>query len=321
MVTRYNVPPPAKRDFPNAVVVQTEDTTLSIYNLVPQQDYEFTLKDTTVNIHTTGQVRMLNVPNIRNVRDMGGWPTVDGRHIKYGKLFRGTELNGNIYILDSLGKSILLDDLHIGAELDIRADYDSGEKTSVLGFIDEKAAGGNGVASYYYTNDSGQTTDQLVMYIYKYRFRMEFNFIVNNLRLGRNIYIHCVSGANRTGYLAMLLEGLLGVDYDGMVKDYELTTFFGRTETKAKIDPSIEYILSLEGETMQQKFRDYWLNVVKVKKADVDYFVSTMLEGKVEDGISDVGCGSVATKCFDLLGRRTTEKARGLKIVNGKLKY
>ena len=38
------------------------------------------------------------------------------------------------------------------------------------------------------------------------------------------IYFHCNAGADRTGTLALLINGLLGVDEQSLIKDYELTT-------------------------------------------------------------------------------------------------
>ena len=39
------------------------------------------------------------------------------------------------------------------------------------------------------------------------------------------IYFHCHGGADRTGTLAFLLEGLLGVSESDISKDFELTTY------------------------------------------------------------------------------------------------
>ena len=44
------------------------------------------------------------------------------------------------------------------------------------------------------------------------------------------IYFHCRIGADRTGTLAYLLEGVLGVPTEYRHQDYELTTFFGLRE-------------------------------------------------------------------------------------------
>lgn len=44
------------------------------------------------------------------------------------------------------------------------------------------------------------------------------------------LYFHCRIGADRTGTLAYLLEGLLGATVEERYRDYELTVFFGLRE-------------------------------------------------------------------------------------------
>ena len=44
---------------------------------------------------------------------------------------------------------------------------------------------------------------------------------------GENIYFHCRIGTDRTGTLAYILEGLLGVSDEEKLQDYELSFFYG----------------------------------------------------------------------------------------------
>ena len=44
---------------------------------------------------------------------------------------------------------------------------------------------------------------------------------------GKNIFFHCRIGADRTGTMAYILEGLLGVPEEERLQDYELTVFSG----------------------------------------------------------------------------------------------
>ena len=52
------------------------------------------------------------------------------------------------------------------------------------------------------------------------------------------VYFHCVWGADRTGTLAFLINGLLGVSYEDLVKDYEMTTFSHSGKRTWVVDPS-----------------------------------------------------------------------------------
>ena len=113
-------------DFENATtedIVKDAQEAL-IYNLIPCTVYYYKMMadDEVIaqgKIITDGRLRMIRVPvGGFNIRDLGGWPTEDGLMVKYGKLFRGSELNGK-YVADELSISILKQ-LGIGAELDFR---------------------------------------------------------------------------------------------------------------------------------------------------------------------------------------------------------
>ena len=354
MVDLYNVSPPSRRDIPAAALlpipasdadsitvtyglesdfsdgrtigVEKGLTQVSIYNLIPKLSYYYKVEADGVivaegRIHTSGQVRMIYVPSVHNVRDLGGWPTIDGRHVKYGKIFRGTTLNGT-FVADSVDLETLRQ-LGIAAEIDMRAYYNDSYGVSAFGFTST----GN-PPSFLYTNNSGQLPEDLSKTMFLNRWRRSFQFIVNNLRVGRSIYEHCVSGADRTGYLSLLLEGLLGVTYDGLVKDYELTTFFSEGRVKSRIEPVLDYIKALEGATLQDKFNTYFIEKVKVSQDDIDYFRSEMLKDKgPSTGIDDLrslpkesrqtGEGRGLPQYFDLTGRQVSRPQHGLLIEVG----
>ena len=268
-------------------------------------------------VTTEGPVRMINLETMRNVRDLGGWTTIDGRTIKYGKLIRGSELNG--MHVASAADIRHLRILGVEAELDLRADYEDAHGVSAFGFKSARQAGSDEQATYLYTSDSGQLPAHLTQYMYLQRWRQEFNFIVANLRASRTIYFHCRWGADRTGYLSLLLEGLLGVPYDGLIKDYELTSFASLNKKKEMIDPVIEIVLTHKGETLQEKFEDFWVKRVGVKQTDVDYFINEMLEGEeVVTSVSKVQQSPVSTITYDLMGRPVSPNYKGLVIRKGR---
>ena len=269
-------------------------------------------------VTTEGPVRMINLETMRNVRDLGGWTTIDGRTIKYGKLIRGSELNG--MHVASAADIRHLRILGVEAELDLRADYEDAHGVSAFGFKSARQAGSDEQATYLYTSDSGQLPAHLTQYMYLQRWRQEFNFIVANLRASRTIYFHCRWGADRTGYLSLLLEGLLGVPYDGLIKDYELTSFASLNKKKEMIDPVIEIVLTHKGETLQEKFEDFWVKRVGVKQTDVDYFINEMLEGEeVVTSVSKVQQSPVSTITYDLMGRPVSPNYKGLFIRKGRI--
>ena len=294
----------------------------AIYDVQPGMECQYTtyMYNSVIGsgtVTTEGPVRMLNLESMRNVRDLGGWTTIDGRTIKYGKLIRGSELNG--MHVASAADIRHLRILGVEAELDLRADYEDAHGVSAFGFKSARQAGSDEQATYLYTSDSGQLPEHLTSYMYLQRWRQEFNFIVANLRAARTIYFHCRWGADRTGYLSLLLEGLLGVPYDGLIKDYELTSFASLNKKKEMIDPVIEIVLTHKGETLQEKFEDFWVKRIGVKQTDVDYFINEMLEGEeVVTSVSKVEESPVSTVTYDLMGRRVSPNYKGLVIRKGR---
>lgn len=317
-------------DFSNVInSVKVDKRRINIYNLVPNETYYYCfVRNSTIvgvgKILTRGQLRMIYAPSVLNVRDIGGWPTADGRRVRYGKLYRGGELNG-LHVADNADLTALKQ-LGIAAEIDLRANYEEEHGVSAFGFVPESATPLGQVPSYLYTADSGQLLEQMSQYKYLYRWKLEFQFIVKNLRIGRAVYYHCRHGADRTGYLSLLLEGLLGVDYDSLIKDFELTTFARSTRTKDIIDPTIEYIESLDGNTLQQKFRTFWIRKVGISESDVNYFISAMLDGddpiisSIDAAESMDNGGNPDTGYYDMQGRRISEGQlrRGIYITNGR---
>ena len=319
-VETYNVAPPERRDIPQPAIIAIPDNdadsllltyadnadfsegvhTMTIakgtdefelYNLIPQRVYYYMIEAdgecvASGEIHTEGQVRMIYVPGANNIRDLGGWPTTDGRRIKYGKLFRGGELNGNNSV-DSASLAILTEDLEIQAEIDMRASYNVDNGVSAFGFK-SNMWGNSTYPPYYYARDSGQIPDHLQNKSYKLKWKREFDFIVQNFVKERNVYYHCVSGADRTGYFSMLLEGLLGVDYDNMIKDYELTYFYNSVNKKGLIDTLYNYVMTLEGNTQQEKFNTFFVDSLSVSQENVDYFLRMMLE-EVDNDSTNTG--------------------------------
>lgn len=307
--------------------IATKERQVKLYNFIPKRVYRYEIKNghdvlQQGKIRTHGQLRMINVCDaVNNVRDLGGWKTADSMQIRYGKIIRGSELNG-LHIATDEGIDVLLG-LGIGSELDLRASYDEDHNVSAFDF--STSSGFESVATYYYTSDSGQLPSQLTNSRWLNKWQLEFRFIVRNLRLGRTVYTHCVYGKDRTGFLCFLLEGLLGVSYSDMVKDYELTFFVSPIEsTKDSIDKVYDYINTMEGETLRDKFNTFFVEELGAEQEDIDYFRSEMLESIRRDDEDDNAIRDIQenidinkeSSLYDLNGRRLrTIRNNGLYII------
>lgn len=94
------------------------------------------------------------------------------------------------------------------------------------------------------------------------------------------IDIHCIGGADRTGCDVWILNGLLGVAEDDLMKDWELTCFeyesqdFGHA---SRIDRFVAVLDEAGGATMREKCENY-VKKLGFTDADIALYRSIMLE-------------------------------------------
>jgi len=89
------------------------------------------------------------------------------------------------------------------------------------------------------------------------------------------IYFHCYGGADRTGSLAFLLEGLCGVAEEDLSIDYELTSFsrIGRRSRKSPpyaFAPMVAAFKSRPGATLRDKIEHYVVNECGLSREEVE---------------------------------------------------
>ena len=116
-------------------------------------------------------------------------------------------------------------------------------------------------------------------------------FIMDCVDAGKPVYFHCSLGRDRTGTVAMLVLGLLGVPEGDISKEYELTQFAPHgwatsngEKTKmtrlADYDSAANYIWDNfvgEGESFSDGVEKYLLSI-GITQADIDKFRTNMLK-------------------------------------------
>jgi len=226
---------------------------------------------------------------VRNARDFGGWRTLDGKTIKYRRVYRGGRLNEkwSPYPLDKQGEQEVLIE-GIGAQLDLRGNSDVMFTSAVTiegKELDHCAPVIEQGGKTMLVDDAAKTKEC-------------FEFVVNSLRKGKSVYFHCSLGRDRTGTLDILLMGLLGVREGDISKEYELTYFapvgYSVSSSDKKTNPIptfhntrrawvysdvVPYFWELAGDgTFAQGVEKYLLTVAGVSQKDIDDFRSLMLE-------------------------------------------
>ena len=261
---RYTVYLADKENFDNATsyVISGLCKEINVYNLMPSTTYYWKVEGdktgdtsdassfTTENI----SVRLIYAEGTSNVRDLGGWGA-GVSSVNYGKIYRGNQLNGygnwGDNKLTEEGLKTFKDDLKVRTEIDLRT-QNKDDANQTANYVD---------ASYpYYKCTIGQYTDIFETSVWnalpndgntkpdskenkndarrlsyasgnaarnENAMRLSLKTIFSVLADESNypVFIHCNAGADRTGTVAFLINGLLGVGEEDLIRDFELTSF------------------------------------------------------------------------------------------------
>lgn len=239
----------------------TTESSYSVYNLYIDSTYYWRvtaqLQDGTscvssASTFTTSATapRNLYIDGITNVRDLGGWKTPNGASVRQGLLYRCGRLNASssssvkIEITDA-GKSEMLERLGVKTEIDLRMVSNNevgGITSSPLGDdVTYTQCPMDYTASNLITGNISQIRDIFA--------------ILSDLNNYPMIF-HCNIGTDRTGLIAFLINGLVGVSEDDLYRDYLFSNFgnIGGSRKVSSIQSSyVNYIKSFEGETISQQ--------------------------------------------------------------------
>ena len=327
--------------------LQPTDSTYTISAVEPQRLYFYKvtgqLKGGNVILISSAFIvdsytRMLQIRSIYNVRDLGGWIGMNGNQVRCGVLYRGSRLRYNNDQGDLAGKVMISKDdiklmtgLGIKAELDLRSDSESSATKSALNSM---------LYKFKRVADADQYLGASIAHGDAYVVALKQ--IIEWLKLEKNgspvvpaVYISGTLGAERTGALAFLINGLLGVSEEDLAKDYELSTFSGDKlgpvvckRNTGNYPAMVAGIKVLNGETLQHKIFKYFnegINGTSIAKDDLVWFISYMLDCP-EDEIADsyltkvtvIPTVKIEKKIYNLLGQEVTNPGPGVYIMDGK---
>ena len=270
------------------VSVDNRDASYEIYNLIPGKTYYYKVTATvggaetellSSSFTTSGQVRMIKADGISNIRDLGGWPTESGNTIAYGKIYRGAAFKSTTITPEGIATML---DVGLKAELDLRdGSQDGSVSASPLG---------SGV-EYHRTNLAQTASLMTGLTGSKDKYIASFNYVLNCVKNDKPVYFHCEIGRDRTGTLAFLIHGVLGVSKSDLYKDFELTNFSNLNTpcSKTQLDEVFTMIEALDGVTLEDKFRTYLTTEFGISSDDIDAFRAKMLNLPQEITIGATG--------------------------------
>lgn len=190
----------------------------------------------------------------------------DGKTVKQGLLYRGSEIDGGKnkghadFCLTSKGIQQL-------RALGIKTDFDLRSEETKVG---EYSILGTDVARTFYNAPQYQS----FMSAYAAE---TVRKIFSNLAKpdAYPIYLHCTHGVDRAGSTALILESLLGVAKENLIRDYELSAFYPsyvhvnrETQNGGNVLELIARLEAFEGETLAEKTAAF-LRSVGVTDAEI----------------------------------------------------
>ena len=192
--------------------------------------------------------RNLYAGNMPNVRDMGGRATVAGGRLRQGLIYRGAGNRfDNSSQIDDECKNILLNQLKIKTEINVA--NSTSNNMNLEGTTVQDCFMAYGAVPY----------SNLARNSVRIRQIMEILADENNYP----VFYHCRIGTDRTGITGMMINGLLGVDFDECLQDYLFSNFApidNQRYPHKSSDPNgddiakyIDALLELPGDTFQQK--------------------------------------------------------------------
>jgi protein-tyrosine phosphatase len=182
--------------------------------------------------------RTIELAGCLNFRDLGGYPTADGRMVRWRQVFRSDAL----FHLTPEDVARLRDELRIGDIIDLRSHFE----------VDAEGPGpltDQPIRFHHhplYDNESLRhaASPELTLgdrYVLLAEFaKQPIGQVIDALASTDNPAVyHCAAGKDRTGVVSAILLGVLGVADEVIVADY--------AATKENLDSIIERLMSTQG--------------------------------------------------------------------------
>ena len=267
-----------KSDFSDVCSYTADQCSMEVYNLFRNKKYFCRVLDKDNRVIAAGtfctadDTRWIKLPEPDkapiNFRDFGGFITSNGQQVKQGMLYRGADL-------EKWSKSsktnwqFLTDTLKIKSEIDLR--YPSQVKDKLNSRLGKNV-------KYFFRPVNAYNS-----------FTPEQNELFRDtIKLFADqdnypIYLHCSGGVDRTGEIAFLINGLLGVPAEKLFEDYEVSSLsiFPRSRNLPYFKKWRQKIASFApaGANEQKQIESYLL-AIGVSANEIESIRNILLENK-----------------------------------------
>ncbi len=252
-------------------ILAVSETSVVIDNLMTGKTYYYKViadgEETVGHFETAASTRFVFIDGALNTRDIGGYVTMDGKTVKQGLLIRGTEIDG------------LVEASYFVKDEDIQA------AQAQFGFVYDMDLRSNDVYSGSYTSPFGvkhrfygsPAYGSIFNSIYQPAVKQIFSDLAKKEHYP--MYMHCTYGADRTGTIVFLLQGVLGMSEEEMLKEYRRTAWLsGGYATSNSMETVIDGLQPYAGDTLNEKIETFLIQEIGVTAEELAAIREIFLE-------------------------------------------
>lgn len=246
--------------------------------------------------------RKVELQGAVNFRDLGGYATKDGRHVKWGKVYRSADMSK---LTDQ--DLVALAERKIAYDVDLRGTQESKQAPDRLnpntdyilcpaGSDDansnmmqslRKTTHGDSVMTAYYANTTFLAD----------RYKPFFGKLLA-MPEDKSLVFHCTAGKDRTGIGAALLLYSLGVPYETIMKDYEASNYYRAAENRKSVNGMVKFMkidenVAKDVLSVKKEYLDATFTAIKKQYGSIDNYLKTQI------GLTDKDIKALRAKFLD----------------------
>ncbi|QEC79852.1 tyrosine-protein phosphatase [Mucilaginibacter ginsenosidivorax] len=245
--------------------------------------------------------RKVELKGAVNFRDLGGYATKDGHHVKWGKVYRSADMSK--LTDDDLA---ILNKLNVAYDVDLRGTEESKNAPDRLNPNTDYilCPAGSDNAGNMLQSLKGTTNGDSVMQTYYSnttyladRYKPFFGKLLG-MPGDKSLVFHCTAGKDRTGIGAALLLYSLGVPYDTIINDYEASNYYRAAENKKMAGQMVKYMHINEGVAndvlaVKKSYLDATFTAIKAQYGSIDNYLKNQI------GLTDKDLKTLKKKFLD----------------------
>lgn len=228
----------------------------------------------------SGFSRTIKVEGVSNFRDLGGYGNFKQGLIYRSVTFENNTISGSEYTEITDRGIAELHNLGIKAEIDLRkadeiGDYpviEGNAKYTGLEGIDYQFKplhyGGSNIIAYKGTvGDTYYDNPKVIKEVLEYMADQSHYPMV----------FHCVRGTDRTGCIAYILKGLLGIEEEYILKDFIFSDFYNiGSPVRLENNKYAALFKKEEGATLKEQISNYLINKMEVSEGTINSIIEIL---------------------------------------------